>query len=642
MSRKSLTVTLLLAAALWPAAGDASPAGTRADGAPAAEVAEINAAGTAAAAAGQSAQAQSAGELTEEFHQTYPLSPNGRVSLSNINGGVRVSSWDRNEVRVDAVKRAHKAERLREAEIKIEARADSLRIETDYPEYRRGEGRRWDRDDQPAAVEYRLTVPRSAVIEDFNLINGGLELENLSGPVKANSINGRVAARGLTGPVNLSVINGALEVGLDRLSEGQSVTLSSVNGQVTVTLPSDASAHLRASTVHGSIRNDFNLPVRVGEYVGRDLEGRLGAGSARVRLSNVNGQINLRRAADNRPPSPVTNLLSETRGRAFEGGDDNDAEEIVSGVRESVGEAMRGAREIEREASRAAREASREAARASREAAREAARATRELERGPSATARSDQQRQTARESNTLAVSGQPRVRLETFDGAINVRAWDKPEVSYTATKRAAGDREMQGIKVLAHGGGTGEVVIRTEFDKAFAREHVERAGRTVVFSSNASVELDVYVPRNSTLFVSSGDGRVRVEGVSGEIELRTGDGPVEVSDSRGRLRAVTGDGPVRVTNFEGDAEARTGDGRITLDGRFNSLSARTGDGTISLTIPEDLGVNIETNARHVTSDGMAVEEAAGDGRLRRWRVGGGGNTLRLHTTDGQVVIRRR
>jgi DUF4097 and DUF4098 domain-containing protein YvlB len=200
----------------------------------------------------------------------------------------------------------------------------------------------------------------------------------------------------------------------------------------------------------------------------------------------------------------------------------------------------------------------------------------------------------------------------------------------------------MQGIKVLAQGGGTGEVIIRTEFDKAFAREHVERGGHTVVFSSGASVELDVYVPRNSTLYVSSGDGRVRVEGVSGEIELRTGDGPVEVADARGRLRAVTGDGPVRVTNFEGDAETRTGDGRITLDGRFNSLSARTGDGSISLSIPEDLSVNIETDAGNVTSDGVAVEESAGDGRMRRWRVGGGGTTLRLHTGDGQVVIRRR
>ena len=46
------------------------------------------------------------GALTEEFHQTYAITPDGRVELENINGSVHVSTWDRNEVKVDAVKYA--------------------------------------------------------------------------------------------------------------------------------------------------------------------------------------------------------------------------------------------------------------------------------------------------------------------------------------------------------------------------------------------------------------------------------------------------------------------------------------------------------------------------------------------------------
>src|SRR5918999_1090114 len=85
-----------------------------------------------AAAVGLWAQTPQA--LTEEFHQSYPLSAGGRVSLSNINGAVRVTGWDRDEVRVDAVKRAATQELLREAEIKVEAGAGSVRIHTDYPD----------------------------------------------------------------------------------------------------------------------------------------------------------------------------------------------------------------------------------------------------------------------------------------------------------------------------------------------------------------------------------------------------------------------------------------------------------------------------------------------------------------------------
>src|ERR1044072_5049295 len=67
---------------------------------------------------------------TEEFHQSSPPPADGRVSLSNISGGVRVSAWDRNEVRVDAVKRAYTPERLQEARIEVGASPSAVRTQT--------------------------------------------------------------------------------------------------------------------------------------------------------------------------------------------------------------------------------------------------------------------------------------------------------------------------------------------------------------------------------------------------------------------------------------------------------------------------------------------------------------------------------
>jgi DUF4097 and DUF4098 domain-containing protein YvlB len=613
-------------------------------------------------------------ELTEEFHQTYPLAAGGRVSLSNINGAVKVQTWERAEVKLDAVKRAYTAERLREAQIKVDASANRIRIETEYPESSlRWSDRDGERHENPASVEYTLTVPRGAGIDEINLINGSLNIAGVAGPVKASSINGRVTATGLSGPVNLSVVNGRLEATLDRLSDAGDVNLSAVNGPLVVTLPSDANATVRASTVHGGITNDFNLPVRVGEYVGRDLEGRIGAGGADVRLSNVNGSVQLRRAEDGRPPSPVTNLLSETKGR-----DDRDddiaeaareagaaardaarevrdaAREAEQEKRETLTEAERERRDAARERADADRDRQRDVAREQRDALREAERARREIDKAMKNVDQDrlkeelndgvrgsfDSARRTERESNTFAVTGAPRVRVETFDGAVNVHAWDKPEVMYTAVKRATDDREMQGIKLRAQAAG-GEVTIRADFDKSFAHVYNDHGGH-VSYTSNASAEFDLYVPRNAALFVSTGDGRLRVDGVSGEVELRTGDGSIDVTGAKGRLRAETGDGRIRVENFEGDAEARTGDGRITLDGSFRTLAARTGDGTISLSLPEGANATVETNAESVYSDGVAVAETDAESRVRRWRIGGGGQLLTLRTGDGQIILRRR
>lgn len=588
-------------------------------------------------------------ELTEEFHQTYPLAASGRVSLSNINGSVRIAGWDRNEVKVDAVKRAYTPERLREAQIKVDANSGAIEIETEYPEYR-WTSRDSERHENPATVEYTLTVPRNARIEEVNLVNGGIDIEGVTGPVHASSVNGKVAARGLSGPVNLSVVNGRLEATLDSLNASGAVNLSAVNGALVVTLPSDSNATLHADTVHGPISNDFSLPVREGEFVGRELAGRLGAGATRVSLSNVNGSIQIKRAADGRTPAAVTNLLSETRDREDF---DDDAGDGTRGAAREARDAERERRDAQRDRERELRDAQREVDRAARDAAREAERANREVVKAAKDVEKSldkdgfngfgdDPRRQTAREANAFQVSGAPRVRVETFDGAVTVHAWDKPEVSYTVIKRAYDEREMKGIKILAQGAG-GEVTLRAEFDKSFAHEYHEHAGRVTSYSSNADAEFDVYVPRNATLFVSSGDGRLRVDGVSGELELHTGDGTIDVTGSRGRLRAETGDGRIRVENFDGDAEARTGDGRITLDGSFKSLNARTGDGTISLSLPEGSNATIETNAESVFNDGVAVAETADtDSRVRRWRIGSGGQVYTLHTGDGQIVIRRR
>src|SRR5688572_26534930 len=99
-------------------------------------------------------------ELTEEFHQSYPLTATGRVSIANINGNVHISAWDRNEVKVDAVKRAYSTERLSEATIDVTNTADSVSIKTKYPERNQTfDSRNWSRENNPASIEYTLTVP---------------------------------------------------------------------------------------------------------------------------------------------------------------------------------------------------------------------------------------------------------------------------------------------------------------------------------------------------------------------------------------------------------------------------------------------------------------------------------------------------
>ncbi len=247
------------------------------------------------------AVAEGRAEVTEEFHQTYALNPGGSVELHNVNGDVRVTAWDRNEVKVDAVKSAHTKERLDEARIVVEATGNRISIKTEYPEHDLTFSD--DNVNNPAMVEYTLMVPRDARLDRIEVVNGSLEISGMAGEVRASCVNGKLTAKDLAGDSTLSSVNNGVDASFTRVPTR--LVLKSVNGTVNLTVPSDVNAEVSAKTVNGAIDNDFGLHVHHGRYVGHDLRGQIGSGGARIDLEDVNGRIALRHAPDGKRINPV-------------------------------------------------------------------------------------------------------------------------------------------------------------------------------------------------------------------------------------------------------------------------------------------------------------------------------------------------
>jgi DUF4097 and DUF4098 domain-containing protein YvlB len=225
-----------------------------------------------------------ASQFRDEFHKSYPASPNVNISLSNINGSVQITAWDKNEVQLDAVKTANTQEKLNEAEIRVDASDNSIHIETHYPSR--------FANNNPATVEYQLQVPRSARLDKIELVNGKLDIDGVKGEVYGSSVNGSVTGQSLSGDVELSTVNGSVRSELVDMGKAHHVKLSSVNGHIELAMPKDANAHLTANTVSGSISSDFSLPIHKG-WVGSNLDTTLGSGATQVELSNVNGSIKI-------------------------------------------------------------------------------------------------------------------------------------------------------------------------------------------------------------------------------------------------------------------------------------------------------------------------------------------------------------
>ncbi len=223
-------------------------------------------------------------EVTQEFHKIVPLSANGRVSLSNINGDVEITGWNRNEVQIDAVKTARDQQRLDEARIDVNASSDSVEIETHYPSHLFN--------NNPASVHYTLHVPQSARIEKIDLVNGALTVQKVTGEISANLVNGKLRASDLEGTADLATVNGPIEADYNSLKNVREIKLKSVNGSVDLQLPQSPNADVSASSVNGSISTDFPLTVK-GHWVGKNMSGTLGNGGVHVELNNVNGSIHV-------------------------------------------------------------------------------------------------------------------------------------------------------------------------------------------------------------------------------------------------------------------------------------------------------------------------------------------------------------
>lgn len=85
-------------------------------------------------------------------------------------------------------------------------------------------------------------------------------------------------------------------------SDSGVIELESTNGKVNVALPSDTKASINASTVRGDIINDFGLHASNG-LTGSEMRGKLGDGGATIKLTSLNGAIEIHRVRDGKPKS---------------------------------------------------------------------------------------------------------------------------------------------------------------------------------------------------------------------------------------------------------------------------------------------------------------------------------------------------
>jgi hypothetical protein len=108
-----------------------------------------------------------------------------------------------------------------------------------------------------SSSDFEVTVPRNTNIVISNAIGGDLEITGVSGDLEVKSLNGSVSLHEVSGGALVETMNGEIDLEIATLVENKPISLTSMNGEVTVHLPVDAKANVHLRTHNGSILTDF-------------------------------------------------------------------------------------------------------------------------------------------------------------------------------------------------------------------------------------------------------------------------------------------------------------------------------------------------------------------------------------------------
>jgi hypothetical protein len=240
-------------------------------------------------------------DSSDEFHWNGRIAAGGTIEIKGINGNISAVPSANGEVEVVAVKKGRRSD-PKEVEIRVVEHSNGVTICAVYPsgdasrpnDCQPGENWHSNTRDNDVQVEFTVRVPQGVRFRG-GTVNGNIETGALGSDVEATTVNGSIKLSA-AGIARATTVNGSITASLGNANWTSPLEFKTVNGSITLDLPSNTSAELRAETLNGDISSDFpmNTLSRVGR---RHLSGTIGSGGRELSLKTINGNILLKRTS---------------------------------------------------------------------------------------------------------------------------------------------------------------------------------------------------------------------------------------------------------------------------------------------------------------------------------------------------------
>jgi DUF4097 and DUF4098 domain-containing protein YvlB len=241
-------------------------------------------------------------------------------------------------------------------------------------------------------------------------------------------------------------------------------------------------------------------------------------------------------------------------------------------------------------------------------------------------------------------------VRIDDTNGRLTVEGWSRHDVRIQITRVVRAEDDAKAEELMKELQSDVEVrKNRIDVISRFPKRRETIGLWDILGRKVASLQIHYYVqvPNQTNLVLKTTNGEVRVRGVDGKLDATTTNGDMRIGNLKGEVTLGTTNGEIELTGISGEAVAQTTNGSVSAQLRGVAskgiVEIRTTNGNVTVYLPGDLKALLDattTNGR-VSIDFPVVRQGIGTSKSIRGTIHGGGATISLGTTNGNVEVRK-
>lgn len=218
------------------------------------------------------------------------------VAIFNFNGDISVEGRDSNEVEVVYTITCDDQEEMDALDVLCDLSsgiAFEVEYDNDWDDNHNGQVAFLVRVPQNLALKYEIenvngnvVISSAAGTASIEVVNGDIAVSDFEGKVVIDLVNGSVSTVSISEPDEINIVNGEITCIVNELKSD--LTLSSINGGISVDLAADAVVEIESLSGRIDVSNGFNVVIEE-DVVG--FSAGFGQGEHKIIISTVSGDI---------------------------------------------------------------------------------------------------------------------------------------------------------------------------------------------------------------------------------------------------------------------------------------------------------------------------------------------------------------